>query len=241
MKGTRPLTNEEIRKVRDAFEGAYAQRNCGLFMLGVSIGGRVSELLSLTIGDVWQNGQPVSDLQFDKNIVKGKENARMIPVNSDGRKAIESLITWHLQHFGGALFENIDPERPLFPSQKGFALNRQAVHKILEKAFVAAGLNGKLATHTLRKTFAQRLYQQCNDIYMVKELLGHKNVATTQAYIGVNYVTAQDAVEAMSLAAEDTPRRPLADQETVDLINELIMRGYTVASLDTDKEEKGKE
>ena len=54
MKGTRPLTNAEIRKVRDAFSGTYAQRNRGLFMLGVSIGGRVSELLALTAGDVWQ-------------------------------------------------------------------------------------------------------------------------------------------------------------------------------------------
>lgn len=233
MKGTRPLTNAEIRKVRDAFEGTFAQRNRGLFMLGVSIGGRVSELLALTVGDVWQNGQPVSDLQFDKNIVKGKETARTIPVNSDGRCAIDSLIAWHREHFKDGLFDDVDRERALFPSQKGFALNRQAVHKILEKAFVAAGLNGKLATHTLRKTFAQRLYQQCNDIYMVKELLGHKNIATTQAYIGVNYVTAQDAVEAMSLDAEDNPRRPLEDQETVDLINELILRGYAVASLDT--------
>ena len=78
------------------------------------------------------------------------------------------------------------------------AIKRQAIHKMLEAAFVKAGLNGKLATHTLRKTFAQRLYQQCNDIYLVRELLGHKNVVTTQAYIGINYVSAQDAVEAMS-------------------------------------------
>ena len=60
MKGTRPLTNAEIRKVRDVFEGKFAERNRGLFMLGVSIGGRVSELLALTVGDVWQNEQPVS-------------------------------------------------------------------------------------------------------------------------------------------------------------------------------------
>lgn len=235
MKGTRPLTNTEIRQVRDAFEGTYAQRNRGLFMLGVSIGGRVSELLALTVGDVWQNGQPVSDLQFDKNIVKGKENARTIPVNSDGRCAIARLIAWHREHFKDGLFDDVDARRPLFPSQKGHALNRQAVHKILEKAFVAAGLNGKLATHTLRKTFAQRLYQQCNDIYMVKEMLGHKNVATTQAYIGVNYVTAQDAVEAMSLDAEETPRDPLDDFAPEVLIAKVIALGYSVASEDQDK------
>ena len=224
MKGTRPLTNEEIRKVRDAFEGTFAQRNRGLFMLGVSIGGRVSELLALTVGDVWQNNQPVTDFQFDRTIVKGGETSRTIPVNSDGRKAIEEIIDWHRAYFGG-----IHPDVPLFPSRKGNTpVQRQAIHKILNDVFVAAGLNGKLATHTLRKTFAQRLYQKCNDIYLVRELLGHKNVITTQAYIGINYVSAQDAVEAMSLDAEDNPRDPLDVFPQEQLIAKVIAHGYEV-------------
>ena len=99
---------------------------------------------------------------------------------------------------------------------------------MLEAAFVKADLNGKLATHTLRKTFAQRLYQQCSDIYLVKELLGHKNVVTTQAYIGINYVSAQDAVEAMSLDAEDTPRDPLDAFPPEQLIAKVIALGYEV-------------
>ena len=224
MKGTRPLTNQEIRKVRDAFEGTFADRNRGFFMLGVSIGGRVSELLSLKIGDVWQNEQPVTDFQFDRAIVKGGETSRTIPVNSDGRKAITEIMDWQTSQFG-FVFE----EHPLFPSRKGYTpVQRQAMHKILREAFEKAGLNGKLATHTLRKTFAQRLYQQCSDIYMVKELLGHKNVATTQAYIGVNYVSAQDAVEAMSLDAEDHPKDPLDDFPPEQLIAKVIELGYEV-------------
>ena len=230
MKGTRPLTNEEIRKVRDAFDGKFTMRNRGLFMLGVSIGGRVSELLALTVGDVWQNGQPVSDFQFDKEIVKGGEVSRTIPVNSDGRKAIIELIEWHSGEQG--LFEAGDipppPDMPLFPSQKRGHMKRQAAHKILQEAFVKAGLNGKLATHTLRKTFAQRLYQKCNDIFMVKEMLGHKNVATTQAYIGVNYISVQEAVEAMSLDAEDNPKDPLDDFPPEALVAKVIALGYEV-------------
>ena len=52
MKGTRPLDNDEIRQVSACFTGTYEVRNRGLFMLGVSTGGRISELLSLTIGDL---------------------------------------------------------------------------------------------------------------------------------------------------------------------------------------------
>ena len=73
MKGTRPLDNDEIRQVTAAFTGTFAVRNRGLFLLGVSTGGRISELLSLQIGDVYQNGKPVGDLLFDKAIVKGGE------------------------------------------------------------------------------------------------------------------------------------------------------------------------
>ena len=54
MKGTRPLNNKEIRLVSACFDGTFAARNRGLFMLGVSTGGRISELLSLQIGDVYQ-------------------------------------------------------------------------------------------------------------------------------------------------------------------------------------------
>ena len=71
MKGTRPLDNDEIRRVSTCFAGTFAKRNSGLFMPGVSTGGRISELLSLRIGDVYQNGKPVTDMLFEKSIVKG--------------------------------------------------------------------------------------------------------------------------------------------------------------------------
>ena len=92
MKGTRPLDNNEIRLVSACFTGTFEVRNRGLFLLGVSTGGRISELLSLTIGDVYQNRAAVTDLLFDKSIVKGGEISRAVPVNSDGRRAIEDLI-----------------------------------------------------------------------------------------------------------------------------------------------------
>ena len=63
MKGTRPLDNDEIRRVSAAFTGTYEVRNRGLFMLGVSTGGRISELLSLTIGDVYHTTQGENEWQ----------------------------------------------------------------------------------------------------------------------------------------------------------------------------------
>ena len=69
MKGTRPLNKNEIRLVSACFTGTYEVRNRGLFMLGVSTGGRISELLSLTIADVYQNRR---DRQDRNRIKSGK-------------------------------------------------------------------------------------------------------------------------------------------------------------------------
>ena len=169
-------------------------------MLGVSTGGRISELLSLQIGDVYQNNKSVTDLLFDKAIVTSGEISRAVPVNSDGRAAIEKLIAWHQEQY-----KTVSPSRPLFPSRNkngSVAMNRQTAHEMLKKAFQEAGLNGKLATHSLRKSFAQRVYEESRDIYLVQELLGHRNVSTTQKYIGVNYATARETVEAIALEAK---------------------------------------
>jgi site-specific recombinase XerD len=223
MKGTRPLSTEEIIAVSNQFTGTFEVRNRSLFMLGVSVGGRISELLALKISDVWQNGQPVSDLLFQKRVVKGKETARMIPVNGDGQQAIIDLIHWHQKYYG-----NLDPRRPLFLSrQGGEALSRSHAHRILEAAFRKAGLNGKLATHSLRKTFAQRCYDACGDIHQVSELLGHKNIETTKRYIGISYTKLQETVQTIEIYNNRT-FKTLHSVSISDLITELQARGVTL-------------
>ena len=233
MKGARPLSHDDIRKVAAAFDGTFAVRNRSLFLLGVSVGGRISELLALTLGDVWQNGQPVADLLFRRGIVKGGEVSRTVPVNADGTAAIRALVDWHREQSAALL-----PSRPLFPSRKGTAaILRTAAHEILKKAFDAAGLNGKLATHSMRKSYAQRLYEATGDIYAVQEMLGHRNVTTTQAYLGIHYEKVRQASEQMAVGAAepDTPDVSPADSTSLQavpdeaLVMELLRRGYTVA------------
>ena len=200
MKGTRPLDNDEIRRVSAAFTGTFATRNRGLFMLGVSTGGRISERLGLRVGDVYQNKKPVSDLLYSKAVVKGGEVSRAVPVNADGRRAIDELVNWHRRHY-----RSVASKRPLFPSRHKSGtvpMHRQTAHAILKTAFIEAGLNGHIATHSLRKSFAQRLYDKTGDIYMVQELLGHRNISTTQKYLGVNYADAKAAVELIALVSE---------------------------------------
>ncbi len=228
MKGTRPLMNDEIRRVMACFEGTFAIRNKCLFILGVSTGGRISELLGLRLTDVYQNNAPVTDLLFDKSIVKGKETSRAVPLNSDGAIAVQEIIKWHQEQYG----KRLNMSRPVFPSRNGQGkqpMTRKSAHLILKVAFKKAGLNGKLATHSLRKSYAQRLYEQTNDIYTVREMLGHNDVKTTQRYLGVNYTKLRQASEAISVMAEK-PKTYTSTSvgEVADdiLFGELVRRGY---------------
>ena len=233
MKGTRPLDNNEIILVAKCFDGVFEARNRGLFMLGVSTGGRISELLSLRIGDVYQNGTAVTDLLFDKSIVKGKEISRAVPVNRDGRLAIDDLVSWHREKYG-----NTASTRPLFPSRNGKGMqpmSRRTAHNVLKNAFIEAGLNGHLATHSMRKSFAQRLYDRTSDIFAVQEMLGHRNVATTQKYLGVNYANVRKAVEEMAVSSElhitTLLGSSLKKEADETLFLELALRGYDLSSL----------
>ena len=243
MKGTRPLDNTEIRLVSACFDGTFEARNRGLFMLGVSTGGRISELLSLNIGDVYQNSAAVTDLLYDKSIVKGGEVSRAVPVNHDGREAIADLVAWHQERYN----TTHKGSRPLFASRNGQGnpqrMSRRTAHNVLKQAFEAAGLNGHLATHSLRKSFAQRLYDRTGDIFVVQEMLGHRNVATTQKYLGVNYASVRQAIEEMAVSGElhetsflGSSLKPLKDET---LFLELALRGYDLSSLRENNENTG--
>lgn len=237
MKGTRPLTAAEIRLVCAAFEGTYEVRNRGLFRLGISCGGRISELLLLKVSDVFQNGTAVTDLLFDSSIVKGKKTARSVPLNTDGRGAIEILIGWHRTHF-----DRFSSKRWLFPSRQGTQqpMSRKSAHAILKRAFEKAGLNGKVATHSMRKSYAQRMYHETGDIFIVKELLGHADVSTTQAYLGLDYQKVRAASEAINVFSESEKEKQVTAETheirnaTDDtLIGELQRRGYEVRKGET--------
>jgi site-specific recombinase XerD len=193
MKGVRPLNQEEVKRVIQTFDdNKYAQRDKNLFILGLKTGMRISELLSLTVGDVWQYDQPVDMLSLRKQVVKGKKEARAIPLNKDAKNAIRELKEWL-----STQVVDLTQDTPLFASQKGGHITRMQAHRILNRAFKKAGLTGKLATHSMRKTFGTRVYSATKDIMTTKELLGHANVNTTQKYIGVGMDALKAAVDAI--------------------------------------------
>lgn len=233
-KGMRPLTNIEIEKVAESLlksDGMYSIRNYGLFMLGVSVGGRISEMLSLTIGDVWnfKGNKPIDDFYFRKEIVKGREKARRVPLNVDGRRAIAMLVGWQRSHTGSIHFDD-----PLFLSRKSGAggkkqsFQRKQAERILKQAFENAGLTGRLNTHTLRKSFATRVYNVRRDIVAVQEALGHASIVTTRKYLGVDFGMLRSDVERIAIASGPENTTPVCRATDQELMEELLKRGYNL-------------
>lgn len=166
------LSEAEVRKVSEQFSGVFKVRNKGLFMLGVSTGADIRELLTLTIGDVYQNDKLVDKLFFNNR----DDVSRTVPVNQDGMKTIQSLINWHVEYYG-----TVDTKRPLFPSRNGrgkVALSFRRADEVLKKAFIDAGLSDKPETYSLRRSTVR-------DIFVV-EMQGHRNSDTMPIYFGLN-------------------------------------------------------
>ena len=75
-------------------------------------------------------------------------------------------------------------------------INEDDPSKHFKKAIRDAGLNDKIHFHTLRHSFASRLIQKGASVFVVKELLGHEDIKTTQIY---SHLQTQNLVEAIKL------------------------------------------
>ncbi|WAC08950.1 MAG: tyrosine-type recombinase/integrase [Thermodesulfobacteriota bacterium] len=196
MKGARHLSKEEIQNLTQSFYGEYEVRNRTLFLLGLNIGTRISELLALNVGDVWQYGKPVAILELRKAITKGKKT-RQIPLNEQAREVITELIGWKESQG-----EDLSPHAPLFASRQGNKrLSRFRVHQILKESFQSSECSGKVSTHSLRKSFAKALLTGGNNLRAIQILLGHASLATTERYLQVSPEELNRAVSSLSFAA----------------------------------------
>jgi integrase len=185
MKGSRPLTDAEVQVISRSFGGTFAKHNKALFTLGVRSGFRISELLSLRVGDVQQHGKIVDHVTVARRHMKKKTEGRTVPLHPEARAA---LSVW-LEVLAKMLKGQLDPQTPVFCSRvrdtdTGLrrAISREQAWRILKEAFNSNEMTGKLGTHAMRKTFANRMYEKLGrDLVKTQRALGHKNINSTVA------------------------------------------------------------
>lgn len=178
MKGCRPLDQDEIKKVVKSFSGDFEKRDRALFLLGLKTGFRISELLSLRIGDVIQGGQIVDRLSVSRRNMKRKTEGRTVILHPEAK---ETLSAWLVESCPTDALETF-----FFLSRRGEnrPITRVQAWRILNRAFEAAGVHGKTGTHSMRKTFAHRVYDALDgDLIKLQKALGHRNINSTVSYL----------------------------------------------------------
>ena len=139
MKGCRALSDEEIQRVLGSFRGKNALRNRCLVLLGIKSGFRISELLSLKVGAVWQMGQAVERVTVDRAHMKKRQEGRTVLLHPEAKAAVGLLVVL-LQR--KAVF---GPQTYLFQSQKGpnMPLSRVGAWLVLKKTFARVQVTGQ--------------------------------------------------------------------------------------------------
>ena len=189
--GCRALSDDEIERICGAFGGKYRLRDRAIFVTGVYTGYRISEILSLNMEDVIVGDYMRSSVTVKKAYMKGKKS-RTMPLHFRAKAAIKELIDSLPRQPGS---ENL----PLFRSQgTEKRLSSRTYSLLLKAAAQSAGVScQKLATHSMRKTFASRMYASSyirQDLAKLALLMGHRNPANTLRYIQLLDNSLADAV-----------------------------------------------
>jgi integrase len=180
MKGCRPLTEDEVDLLQRSFDGVYADRDKALFLLGVKSGFRISELLSLHVGDVSQHGRLVDRVTVPRRHMKNQREGRTVLLHPEAKVA---LATWLLilRQDPGSTAQTF-----VFRSRKGTnrPISKVQAWRILHEAVTTNELTGKVGTHAMRKTFANKVYEKLgHDLVKTQRAMGHKNINSTVAYL----------------------------------------------------------
>ena len=191
------LTLEESKRLLSAVKGPNSARDYAILMLFLNCGIRRSELVNLNISDVYE----------DRIRVSGKGNKeRIVYFGNPCRAAID---TYMIKRNKKVLTDN----RALFASAKGNRISVTAVHRLVKKHMLAAGLDvNQFSAHKLRHTAATLMVGNGVDIKTVQEVLGHEHLNTTEIYTHIENTELKIAAEANPLS-----RLEVKDEETVDI------------------------
>ena len=182
------LTMSQAAALLQAVSGQNARRDYSILMLFLYCGIRRSELVGLNIPDVYE----------DRIRVVGKGNKeRFVYFGSSCHKAIMAYME---ERNKMVLTDN----RALFGSRNGNRISVTAVHRLVDKALLKAGLDTtQFSAHKLRHTAATMMLSGGVDVKTVQEVLGHENLNTTQIYTHIESTELKLAAEANPLSKLD--------------------------------------
>lgn len=161
LKLPKVLAIEDIKKILNSIQNL---KHKTLISTIYSCGMRISEALNIKI----------SDIDSKRMMVRIE--------NSKGNRDREVMLSQNLLMLLREYYKVYKPKKYIFEGQKGSKYTARSAENILKKALKDSKINKNASLHTLRHSYATHLIEQGTDIRIVQELLGHKNIKTTQIY-----------------------------------------------------------
>lgn len=183
MEAVEPIRHKTSIAMMKRILKARSPRDFALFTLGLNTGLRISDLLSLTVGDVLAGAGTRLRIAHRLSLRERKTGKRRnIMLNSTARDALALYLRTRERRY---------PEDPLFLSRKHEkdgslrTLSRAWAYCIIVNAARTAGISSRIGTHTMRKTFGYFRYTAGVPVEQLMKIFGHASPEITLAYIGI--------------------------------------------------------
>lgn len=158
-------------------------RNRAIIEVLFSCGLRVSELVSLTLSQIYE------EEGFVRVYGKGKKE-RLVPI---APSAIHELHLWYDDR------KHMDIKRGnedfVFLNRRGAALTRTMILIMIKKQAKLAGIQKTISPHTLRHSFATALLEGGASLLAIQAMLGHESVGTTEIYTHIDMTTLRKEID----------------------------------------------
>jgi len=180
----RPVRPEDAIRLSDVSEQMHeeawiAARDSALMALLYGCGLRISEGLSLTLGDLGLSNSAAPSVRINSLRVLGKGGkTRLVPVLPVVCRGLEEYL--RLMPF------TIAAEDPIFRGARGGVLQPGVVQRSMRVMRGALALPTSATPHAMRHSFATHLLGNGGDLRTIQELLGHASLSTTQKYTQVD-------------------------------------------------------
>ena len=174
------MTREELDRFLKAPDTSTREgkRDKAILELFFSTGLRLAELRSLNRKDLNYSTREIS--------VRGKRGkVRVVFVSDAAASALKMYEECRIDHLLPLFIRNFTKANTAMPPGENFRLSRTSIYILVKKYARAAGIVTDPSPHTLRHSFATDLLRNGADLRSVQELLGHKDLATTQIYTHV--------------------------------------------------------
>ena len=179
------LTTEQSIQLLRNVESKHKERDFCMLVLFLSCGMRLSELVGLNLVDYSKENRTL------RLFGKGRKE-RIVYLNDVCIQALDDYIGNHRP--------NIE-EKAIFLSANNTRINKRRVQQIVDEQLKIAGLsNLGITTHKLRHSAATMMYKNGVDTLVLKEVLGHKSISTTEIYTHISNNELQNAAEASPIA-----------------------------------------